>query len=235
MSEKLNRLVASLEKSETKVEKIKNTIERNFKLLDKKIAVVAELGYTVTYNHLEFGVFSGVFTKSYEDMEQQKWDENRKDGDYWALCEVFSKLDDINTNHQKLAEAEKIVSNWKEKIVKEQDNLKINESAPQIIIDFVDAWGEMAFDWHMKNARHPNEELIRKLIESEKEYKVRDLVYRVENVTGKITDAKYLSVGEKGDLTGYIVGEDGRAWVETISAGGWNIQCFHFRTIVSKA
>ena len=61
------------------------------------------------------------------------------------------------------------------------------------------------------------------------------IVERTNAIVGEITDASELEVGAKGDLNGYITGKRGRAKVQTIGAGGYNIQCFHFRTLINKA
>ena len=60
------------------------------------------------------------------------------------------------------------------------------------------------------------------------------IIERVNAICGTITDASGLKVGAKGDLNGNIVGERGTAHVQTIGAGGYNIQCFHFRTLVHE-
>lgn len=60
------------------------------------------------------------------------------------------------------------------------------------------------------------------------------IIERVNAICGKITDATGLSVGAKGDLNGNIIGERGVAHVQTIGAGGYNIQCFHFRTLIHE-
>lgn len=60
------------------------------------------------------------------------------------------------------------------------------------------------------------------------------IIERTNKITGTITDATGLKVGASGDLNGYIIGEKGTAKVQTIGAGGYNIQCFHFRTLIHK-
>ena len=60
-----------------------------------------------------------------------------------------------------------------------------------------------------------------------------DLYNRVKAITGKITDASNIRWGGKC-LDGYIIGEQGTAEVETISAGGYNIQRYHLRTLVKE-
>lgn len=60
------------------------------------------------------------------------------------------------------------------------------------------------------------------------------IIERTNAIVGTITDASHLYVGDKGDLNGYIIGTDGVAKVQTIGAGGYNIQCFHFRTLIKR-
>jgi hypothetical protein len=69
-------------------------------------------------------------------------------------------------------------------------------------------------------------------LETDKRHKLIDLILRVKEVVGEITDARSLEVNEKGNLDGFVVGTKGKARVETIGAGGYNIVCFHYRTLV---
>lgn len=82
------------------------------------------------------------------------------------------------------------------------------------------------------------EESIERLqadLDAEADRKYDFIIERTNSIVGKITDASGLKVGAKGDLNGYIIGEKGRAKVQTIGAGGYNIQCFHFRTLINAA
>lgn len=75
---------------------------------------------------------------------------------------------------------------------------------------------------------------LEKEMEQEKREKLLDLVQRMMKVVGRITDAGHLSIGPKGDINGYIEGTEGKATVETIGAGGYNVQCYHFRTLIHE-
>lgn len=77
-----------------------------------------------------------------------------------------------------------------------------------------------------------NSELLKKDLEQEAAAKYDDIVERTNAICGTITDATGLKVGLKGDLDGIVIGERGTARVQTIGAGGYNIQCYHFRTLV---
>ena len=61
-----------------------------------------------------------------------------------------------------------------------------------------------------------------------------ELVNKVTDITGEITDITRLYVANDGSLNGVIIGENGTAKVETIVAGGYNIQCLHYRVLVHK-
>lgn len=78
------------------------------------------------------------------------------------------------------------------------------------------------------------ETTMRKDIAEEKKRKYDFILERVCSIVGTITDASGLSVGAKGDLNGIIIGTDGKAHVQTIGAGGWRIQKFHFRTLINE-
>lgn len=75
---------------------------------------------------------------------------------------------------------------------------------------------------------------LEKALEAEKKAKIIDLVNRIEKVVGRIVDGDDLHIGPKGDLEGIIIGETGKAKINTIGAGGYNIQCFHFRTLIHE-
>lgn len=67
---------------------------------------------------------------------------------------------------------------------------------------------------------------------------VLDLYYRVKAVTGEVTDWDeiHATQGTNGFtvLNGYVTGKEGRAKVESILAGGYNIQRLHIRVLVHE-
>lgn len=79
-----------------------------------------------------------------------------------------------------------------------------------------------------------NHERVKKSVEWDANAKYDHLIEQVEEITGEITDAGQLEIGDKGEINGYIIGKDGNASVQTIGAGGYNIQRFHFRTLVHE-
>ncbi len=60
------------------------------------------------------------------------------------------------------------------------------------------------------------------------------LLEQIEKITGTIEDATGLGIGAKGEINGIVSGKAGNAKVQTIGAGGHNIQRYHFRTLVHE-
>lgn len=78
------------------------------------------------------------------------------------------------------------------------------------------------------------EETMKKDLREEYNRKYDFIIERTNEIVGEILDAGGLSIGDKGDLNGIIIGTRGKASVATFGAGGYNIQCFHFRTTIKE-
>lgn len=77
-------------------------------------------------------------------------------------------------------------------------------------------------------------EKLKKELDAEADRKYDFIIERTNHIVKVITDASGLEIGAKGDLNGVIIGTNGKAKVQTIGAGGYNIQCFHFRTLINR-
>lgn len=84
-----------------------------------------------------------------------------------------------------------------------------------------------------EKVRTVNEAKLEEILIKDCKARYFQLVNEVTEITGIITDATNLTI-HGGELNGNIIGEKGTASVNTFSAGGWNIQCFHYRTKVTK-
>ena len=62
----------------------------------------------------------------------------------------------------------------------------------------------------------------------------RNFILAVYGYSGEIESVE-LKWGKGGNLNGTAIGKDGRKWkIETVLAGGYNIQCLHLRTLVHE-
>ena len=78
------------------------------------------------------------------------------------------------------------------------------------------------------------EEKLLKIIETEAIRKEKALIARVNKEVGTIVKALSLNVGVDGELNGIIQGETGICKIQTIYAGGYNVQCLHYRVLIHK-
>lgn len=140
---------------------------------------------------------------------QERWNETEEQAIEWLL------------QHKRLNDLEKLLKE------KELNYESINKRG----INFAGATV-----LNMATIRNEEERLswLNKDLEAEKKAKMLDLIYRINAVVGTITDATGLRISNKGNLDGFILGEEGKAKVETIGAGGYAIQVFHYRTLVHK-
>ena len=290
---KIETLKEKIENAQLKVEKCEKTIERHENQLAKKLDKASKT----------FGFdFTGFEKEEIEAYKDDHHEELRTHENYWDLFDVIRKFEDIKGAKGKLADAERVLKNWEDKLAVELEAERyLDDNAPEVIMEFIENWKRMAYDWHVKRftdyqsfkkklkedlaearrelginermmpTRAQDKELqnvgldyksinkrkvefagmtVMKLdeirdeterwawldrkLEVEKKSKLLDLVYRLNNEVGKTLDATDLRIGAEGNLNGIVIGETGKVKVETVGAGGWNIQCFHYRTLMHK-
>ena len=160
----------------------------------------------------------------------------------------------------KLEEKKVILKNWEARYNKQlETELKIATEVPEAFKEarakLVESW--VAYDIEARNRmyekrreleykefrklykysedeslKHTDEE-FRKIEEREADLWLLNLYNRVKDITGEVTDCSGVTWGGKC-LDGYGEGKKGRAIVETIGAGGYNIQRWHLRVLVKE-
>lgn len=102
--------------------------------------------------------------------------------------------------------------------------------------DYNSTFGDLVS--YLKNPSSDNPEIdwnaLNKDLDYEANLKYDFIIERTNAIVGTITDATGLYIANNGNLNGLILGDRGTAKVETIGAGGYNIQCFHFRTLIHE-
>ena len=108
-------LQEKVNKAQERVEKIKKLIEKYKVQKEKKITVLNKIleenGITDTYETLKD-------KSGYPHLYSEQSFHNDY---YWACCDVRDKENGIIDNTKKLAEAEKVLKNWQEKLRLEQE------------------------------------------------------------------------------------------------------------------
>lgn len=186
------------------------------------------------------------------DMEMAKKSVNKIKADIKEAnnkveeCKIKKAEDDERCNVPIVPAVEEFLSNWtknaKEYYMKKTRELLEYKKSAGRNVDYVE------YNNHIRNnydnatiefSRYTLPErvsdAIDKVLEKEVERKRIDLYERCSKVVGKITDASNLRIGNNLSINGFIIGEAGKANVETIMAGGYNIQVLHYRVLVNKA
>jgi len=234
-------LKAKVDKATEAVNKKVETIIRHEKQAEKKLAVVIAGGWDINDRY-------------------QCQDTPQHHNCYWAVCDYQNKLDDIKNATQNLQEAERILEGWVGKYEKalKIENIICNEMPEifaQLKTDLANEWTQYDISQreYMKEQKHKLAwSEFRKMYKYSIEYMldrtdeqflsvnlrtaesfIIDLYNRVKAVTGSVTDWSGISYRGKA-LNGYVAGEEGKAVVETILAGGYNIQKLHMRVLVKS-
>lgn len=205
------------------IEKLETRIERESERQEKKIEKAKKLN---------------VFFENCEDWCIVRDSKTLTDNQYEALFIVSihdRELNDLNRSlekaHRRLAKAEEVLNKEIEK-----DN-EIEENKVDKIEQFLDSWLENAIEFYTKNGKltdtpnYANGEISEKDLIWERNRKSKYITSQVIKRVGKIVDTGYLYIASDGNINGKIIGEKGSVVVETIIAGGYNIQCRHFRVL----
>lgn len=235
-------LKEKVKKAEEAVAKAQKTIERHTAQMEKKLKIVLDNGW---------------------DPEDRYCRQNTAEHyeAYWAICDYDTKVEDIKNATKKLVEKERILQNWKDRLeaaeAKEHKFLtEVPECMKVMMEELIARWDEddekrMNFlkskyhelGWEgftkeysyeaYKFMRYETAETIHKANVRSAEGLIMDLYNRINAITGEITDWSEIRYGGKA-LNGVVHGELGSVRVESILAGGYNIQRLHVRVLVHE-
>ena len=181
---------------------------------------------------------------------------------YWWRFDIEQTQDQLKRNYEKLEEAIRLDAKEEQTQQKKSKREQKLSEAPAKLVGFArwveSVWIKQAIDRHnyLKQFPYPeyrdrsqlaneiredrafyNEEKVRKDAKHDSEALVLNLMARCEDKCGRITDTDQLRVEygnsfERVCINGRVIGEKGQAVVESITAGGYNIQRFHIRVLV---
>ena len=183
---------------------------------------------------------------------------------FWTECEIKHLHEDIERNESEIAEITKSLEGYRAQTGKanedEQMLKEIPENMKQMQVELVEKWNEYdkqrreqvrkAYnelgwrEFHNKfshadyELRYKTDEEINKENERDARALILDLIRRVKNITGEITSwaGVRAEIGTWGFtvLNGVVEGKQGRCVVESIFAGGYNIQRLHVRVLTKE-
>ena len=234
-------LKEKVKKAEEAVAKAQKTIERHTAQMEKKLKIVTDHGWDPENPWCKYN------TPEHNDA-------------YWAITDYQTKVDDIQNATKKLSEKEQILQNWKDRLeAAEAKEHKFMTEVPdcmkimmeELIIrwdkddlerkDFLKSkYRELGYKEFTKQypksynfMMYETAESIHKANVRSAEGLVMDLYSRINLITGEVTDWSGIHYGGKA-LNGVVRGQLGSVRVESILAGGYNIQRLHVRVLVHE-
>ncbi len=229
---------------EVKLAKALETVAKKEKLVAKREAKAAKLEAVLTKNGWSTDpmAYAGqcwneAFSASYDyrDAVRELRETKLKLVDAKITAEIYEEKLQKQLEKEELIKTEvpeafkqakeELVNSWTAQDLANKKQMK----ALQKKLDYKEF--REIYKYSQQEALEKTEEQFRKANERDAQKWLLDLYNRVKDVTGEVTDATGVKWAGKA-LNGIVKGTNGTAVVETIGAGGYNIQRYHLRVLV---
>lgn len=167
-----------------------------------------------------------------------------------TLAKYYKQLEVENSKNATLNDLPEVVVEFKKELIERWNSYDIwrRENLRAELNRVHDLNGEeyrtqyrelqIKYNYRIREILHETDEEINKRNVKDAETIVLNMINRVAELTGKITDCKYLNLSCDNNgytiINGIIIGEKGKARIESIGAGGYNIQRYHIRVLVKE-
>lgn len=240
---RIETLQSRIEKAETRIEKKFATIARKQKTIENKKKQISKLGC---------------------NPEAKPTDLRDNQDAMWLAYDIVHQEDDIERNQKEIEEIKSSLEKYRLQLAGEMEKesmfiREIPESMKQMQEELVVRWDahdidrreflkqqkkELSYQEFFKKYTYSDSEFIYQTDEQihnsnlqESKIFILNLYNRIKSITGEVTDWNdiRLACGNTGPvLNGYVEGREGRCCVESILAGGYNIQRLHVRVLVKE-
>ena len=230
---KLETLNERIANAEAKISKKQNTITKKAALIEKKNAQIAkETNENERYwlvcdtNHLR----EDILRLEREIKETEKTLENYR-------AQLSGEIERQNLLTKEVPETLKTLQ---QELVEEWDRYDKNRKQKMLDDYYTMSYHDFCIKYRGEDTelRYKTDEQIHAANVRDAEGIILNLVNRVKSITGEITDwaGMHLAPNNMGwsILNGRVEGKEGIAYVESIGAGGYNIQRYHIRVLVKS-
>lgn len=244
----LQEINERLTKAQDKLNKKENLLKKYEARAEKKAAQIVAKGWSIEAGKYQKHTNGSMQTEEAHDC-------------YWTFCEYNDILDAIKSTKKAIEDQKRIVAKWADAEVKAKAVEKVvSHEYPEIFRTYrdnlVEAWTEydmseqatmrerynqMGYEEFYTKYRYRDlrttEEEFRKANTRTADALLLNLWNRVKEKVGTPTDYSGLHVTSGNSyegiaINGSVTGTDGTAWIESIVAGGYNIQRLHIRVLV---
>ena len=243
---KITTLQERITKAQEKIEKKQNTIT-------KKTARIEKLSDRLAKQY-------GIDPETFDKYNRQGFNAEAGDDIYWTMCDIDSLKEDIKRGAKEIEATKKTIEKYEAQLAGEIERESIlirdiPESMKRMQTELAEQWdawdierrenlkekyAELGYKAFIQKYKYNGYEYMSVTDEQIHESNLREaksmiinLYYRIKDITGEVTNWKYLELGVGGTaLNGIVEGKEGKAYVESILAGGYNIQRLHVRVLV---
>ena len=240
-------MTKKLETIQKNILKVETWINKKNKTTEKKLAIVNKAGYMLN-STLESVLMEDKM--QYAELKRAQ-DNDEKQSIIDNIYSLILVVDDYQRKERELkklktSENELIqtLNNMTNEQKQEQENRKkevelnnyIKKEIENINVLSLEKWLQDYKENYIKACKeHLNGySLTRALREADQaviDQKIK-IVTRTFKKVGKIVDISFATIGNDGSFNGIVIGENGTANIQTVLAGGYNIQRLHYRVLV---
>lgn len=229
---KVEQLVERIEKNQVKLAKKEALLEKKLAKMDLEINLEMKMPelWKTYYNNVEYGKWLEIesLKQTYEQVKEIK-----------ALIEKYNvQLNKAQIEENKLAKIPEVLENFRQYLIETWNKQDLN--AKSYYQDEYKRLGykEFVSTYKYTSYQHMNLELedFNKVNTRDAEMLILNFISRVEEKAGVIEDCSGLIVTEGNNgysvINGFVKGSKQNVQVESIGAGGYNIQKYHIRVLV---
>lgn len=238
---RIETLKERIENAKTKIEKKGNTVLKKEALILKKTAKLEKMGFTLeTVDRSNSDAFwLGC------DIEHLKEDIERNSREIEEIKASLAKYEmqmagELEKESILIRDIPESMKRMQAELVEKWDAWDI-ERRNEILKDYREmSYTDFSkkYKWQDREWMYSTDEQIHKANMQDAKELIINLYHRIRHITGEVTDWSgiYATVGTWGGtvLNGKVVGKEGIATVESIYAGGYNIQRLHVRVLVHE-
>ena len=261
LNERIEKAKATIEKKNNTISKKLNLINKKLTHLESCGYDLTNMKNVLeNMDNEEYKKYGALEKALRESLDRSKMERE----DSWEAFEIQSLADDIRRNKMEIVEKMETLKKYEAQLNGELEKESIFlKELPECIKamkdELVERWDsydmekrdrlqkahrELGYSAFMKkyhmvgyNFIYLTDEQIHDSNESDAKALVMNLYARVKEITGEITswDDIHATMGAYGTvLNGKVIGKEGIAYVESILAGGYNIQRLHVRVLVKE-
>lgn len=229
---KVEQLVERIEKNQVKLTKKEALLEKKLAKMDLEINLemkTSELWKTY-YNNVEYGKWLEIesLKQTYQQVKEIK-----------ALIEKYNvQLNKAMVEENKLAKIPQVLEDFRKYLIEtwNKQDLATKEF-------YIEQYKKLGYNKFIENYKYSSYQHMKLELEDFNKVNVRDaemlilnFISRVEEKAGVIEDCSGLIVTEGNNgysvINGFVKGSKQNVQVESIGAGGYNIQKYHIRVLV---